>query len=373
MKSVGIVRSDYPVVSEPFITEQINNFGSWRPVVICRRLGAASAEHPGCVSVSAARSRLLGVWPQAVAKSHISAAVTCELLHAHFGPDGVYARALALRSRKPYIVTFHGYDATLSDRALLLSRQPSKLHFLIRRNSLIRDASLIVAVSNFIRRKLIDRGTPEHKVITHYIGVDTKKFMPLAKYRTRNPVLLITVARLVASKAIDIAIRAVAALRARGIDCRYEIIGDGPLRHDLICLSKRLRVDDLVCFVGALPHREVVRRICLADIFLFPSRPDAQGAEEALGIVLLEAAACAIPIVACDVGGIGEAVRNGKNGYLVPAGDELAFLESIVDLICNVGKREAFGAAGRQIVRDEFDIVSQSAKLEELYDRVAQK
>ena len=100
------------------------------------------------------------------------------LLHAHFGPDGVSVMPLARKLRIPLVVTFHGGDITMTRRSLWLSGKGYNYHFLLGEKRLQREAALFVAVSAFIRGRLINRGYPEGKVRTHYIGVDTQRFTP---------------------------------------------------------------------------------------------------------------------------------------------------------------------------------------------------
>jgi glycosyltransferase involved in cell wall biosynthesis len=239
MKRVAIIRSDFPVISEPFISEQIRHYQSWRPIILRRRASGAHLQHP-CVDVAPLRSKLIGAWPHLPAARHVDAARDAGVIHAHFGPDGVYGHALAKRLSRPLVVTFHGYDATLNKRALFASLRPSKLHLLASRKSVFKGATTVIAVSNFLRGKLIAAGCPESKVVRHYIGVDTTKFSPIVYERAAGPLRLVSVGRLVPSKALDVAIKATARVLARGLDCTFEIIGDGPLRMELEALCHQL-------------------------------------------------------------------------------------------------------------------------------------
>jgi glycosyltransferase involved in cell wall biosynthesis len=117
-----------------------------------------------------------------------------------------------------------------------------------------------------------------------------------------------------------------------------------------------------------MPHQDVVDRVKAADLFLFPSCPMKDGAEEALGLSMLEAAACSVPVVACDVGGIGEVVRDGINGRLVPNSNVEEFACAMFGLLSDSSLRCRFGQQGRQMVLTDFDISRQSLLLEEIYD-----
>jgi glycosyltransferase involved in cell wall biosynthesis len=107
------------------------------------------------------------------------------LLHAHFGPDAVLAHPLARALEIPLVVSFHGYDATTADEHL---RSRTEKLFLRQRAVLAREADLVVAVSDFIRRRLLEKGFPQEKVLVHYTGVDTAYFSP--QETPRLPVVL---------------------------------------------------------------------------------------------------------------------------------------------------------------------------------------
>lgn len=371
MKQVAVIRSDYPVLSEPFIGEQISHYKDWKPFVLRRRVSMLETRHR-CVDIGLARSRLIGAWPYSAASGHAEEAARAGVIHAHFGSDGVYAAALAKAVGKPLVVTFHGFDATLTRLAMLRSMRPSKWHLLCGRPRIFREAAKVVAVSEFVRRRLIAEGCDEAKVIRHYIGVDPDKFLPInGSEANEAPLRFVCVARLVASKALDVAIKAVSRLLGSGFDCTLEIVGDGPLRKDLTHLINFLGVADRVRLLGGMPHDQVTQIVRTGDVFLFPSRVCKDGAEEALGIAMLEAAACEIPIVAADVGGIGEVVLHGINGMLVRQDDIDGFAAALASLARDPSLRRRMGKQGRDLVLTTFDVRNQSPALEEIYDEVS--
>lgn len=99
------------------------------------------------------------------------------LIHAHFGVNGTLALPVAKRLNLPLITTFYGLDATLEKAT---SEQASLTHqaYFRRQSALKREARFFIAVSEFIKQKLLDQGFPADKVVTHYYGVDTQFFQP---------------------------------------------------------------------------------------------------------------------------------------------------------------------------------------------------
>lgn len=370
MRKVAIVRADYPVISEPFISEQLGAMLNWRPIIIRRRSSTITSGFP-VADVTPVRGRFAGLIPQVPSRTHIAAAAACDLLHSHFGPDGVYAAALSRRSDIPFLVTYHGYDVTLNNSSLLRSCRPSKIHYLAFRRKVFQRSAHSIAVSNFVRRRLIDLGCPPSTVTTHYIGVDVDAFHPRCGELSERGLRLLSVSRLVNSKALDTSIAAVAELIKHGRDLTYTIVGDGPLKTDLSRLISRLGVASNVRLVGAQEHSVVKSLMSDADIFLFPSRRCSSGAEEALGIAPLEAAASGLPVVACDAGGITETVIHGKTGFIADCDNTLQFTRHLDDLCTHASLRQAMGSAGRRMVERKFNLRVQTQLLEEIYDDIA--
>src|ERR1700730_1696602 len=152
------------------------------------------------------------------------------LLHAHFGPAGLTALPLARWLKIPLIVTFHGYDATVSDGYLARSHYRVRA-YLRKRHVLQREAALFIAVSEFLRKQLIARTFPEERIVVHYTGVDTNFFRPVPS-KSRDPVVLFT-GRLTEQKGCAYLLRAMHELEQLMPDTELVIVGDGHLRQEL--------------------------------------------------------------------------------------------------------------------------------------------
>lgn len=286
------------------------------------------------------------------------------LVHAHFGPDGVQAMALARIARVPLIVSFHGYDATVRVTRLVHRAWPQRM-YVVRWKRLCESISCALASSDFVLRKLIDRGIPRRKIRRHYIGVDTQYFAP-SEMRRREPTVLF-VGRLVAHKGCEFAIRAMT--RVYADQARLVVIGDGPLRSDLESLARRLRVN--VLFLGSLPPSEVKDWMDRASVFCGPSVPVASGAEEGLGMVFLEAQAMRLPVVGFATGGVPEAVATNETGYLERIGDWRGLAARMTLLLRDDMLRRTMGNAGRTRVESCFDLHHQTRILETVYEEIA--
>jgi glycosyltransferase involved in cell wall biosynthesis len=144
---------------------------------------------------------------------------------------------------------------------------------------------------------------------------------------------------LIPRKSFDTLLQAAALLKARD-GLRFAIFGDGPERTRLLALSRQLGIADMVQFAGW--QEDIVPSLLGLDVFVLPS------SSEAFGLVIAEAMACALPVVATKVGGIPEIVRHGETGLLVPPKDPAALAEAIWTLANSLSLRVALGRAGRR-------------------------
>jgi glycosyltransferase involved in cell wall biosynthesis len=287
------------------------------------------------------------------------------LLHAHHGANGLRALPLARSLGIPLVVTFHGSDATATD--LRNAKAPfGHRKYLARKQELQKGGTLFLAVSEFIRRKLLEQGFPEEKVKVHYTGVDTKKFQPA---NTENDPVILFVGRLVKRKGPDYLIRAAAQVQEQLPATELVIIGDGPLRADL---EKQARESlRRYRFLGMRTPEEVGEWLDRASVFCGPSVKMPSGEEEAIGMVYAEAMAMEKPVVAFESGGISEIVSHGNTGFLAAERDSQSLAKYLSLLLQNAALRRRFGLAGRERVARYFDLDQQTRILETIYARVS--
>jgi glycosyltransferase involved in cell wall biosynthesis len=189
-------------------------------------------------------------------------------------------------------------------------------------------------------------------------GVDVALFAPGDRDAARrslglgNGILLATVGRLNHEKGFDVALRALARLARDEPELRLLVVGDGEERRPLERLALRLGVADRVELVGAQPHERVAAYLVASDAFLFPTRRD-----EAGPLVLPQAMACGLPVVASRIGGITEVLQPDDGdpvGILVRPGsvDELA--AAVRRLVRDPELRAALGARARERAVREY-------------------
>lgn len=289
-----------------------------------------------------------------------------KLLHAHFGPDGLRALPIARTLGLPLVVTFHGFDATVSDEALRASGVPAFRAYVRNRGQLVRNGNLFLAVSGFLRDRLLNMGFPSNRVRVHYIGVDVNRFKP-DPVAPREPILLF-VGRHAEQKGILDFVQVAARVQARLTHVQAVALGDGPLAAEAKALAARAGAK--ISWPGMLPPEQVVAWMRRSTVLCGPSRKVSSGAEEALGLAFVEAQATGLPVVSYATGGVGEAVLHDRTGYLVRHGDVDALANSAsllferTDLWCSLSNNAV------QHVRARFDLERQTRLLEDLYDEV---
>lgn len=286
------------------------------------------------------------------------------LVHAHFGADGYRALSIAGRLQIPLIVTYHGSDATVTK--LNGAKVPfGHRQYLRSRHIVKRRVSHIIAVSQFVRSKLLEQQFPEEKITVHYIGVDTELFSPISH---KSPCNVLFVGRLAERKGLEYLIRAMEEIQRQCPEVELVVIGDGSLRSSLEAQARQSLRN--YRFLGTQPPDVVREWMGRAGIFAGPSVKLASGEEEAFGMVFAEAQAMAVPVVSFASGGIGEAVEHGATGYLAPERDWKALARFIAGLIRDADLRRQMGKAGRERVVKRFNLKKQTAILEDLYGDV---
>ena len=159
-----------------------------------------------------------------------------------------------------------------------------------------------------------------------------------------GPRRIVSVSNLVALKGIDLNLRALARLAATHpqLQWEYEIVGEGPLRHELEALSAELGLARRVRFLGRISYAATMQAIAAADLFALPSWG------EAFGIVYLEAMARMRPVIGCLDNGAADIIHHGVDGLLIPPHDESALAQALLALLSDPGRCRQMGRAGRQ-------------------------
>ncbi len=370
MDRVVIYRRQLLKPSEIFIENQVKYFKKFEPIFVGRRL--FSSPPKGVKVISFDNQSKLKTLKDVILINQDDYIDKLKrekpkLIHAHFGVDAIYALKIAKSLNIPLITTFHGFDATIKDSSLLFSKKPAWVNYLLFRKELAREGDLFIAVSNFIKERVIELGFPKKKIITHYIGIETD--IKREKYKKEGNTIL-HVARLVEKKGTIYLLKAFKEVLAKKKDSKLIIIGDGILKEKLITFSKELNIDKSVKFLEVQKNSRVLEMMERADIFVLPSIEAKSGDSEGLGMVFLEAGIRGVPLIGTNHGGIPEVIKDNYNGFLVEEKNSRELAQKILELLKDRRKREEFGENGIKFIKENFNIEKESAKLEEIYSSI---
>jgi glycosyltransferase involved in cell wall biosynthesis len=282
-----------------------------------------------------------------------------DVIHAH-DPHGVAMAALALsmstQLAKPPLIAARRVDFHLKDNAL------SRWKY--------RQVDCFICASDAVRRMLVADGIPAARTVTVHEGIDLGHVdaAPPADLHSElwlphNSPIVGNVAALVPHKGQRHLIEAATIVIKKVPDARFVIAGEGELRPALERLIKEHHLEKHVFLAGFRPDVLSVHKSF--DIFVMSS------VTEGLGTSLLDAMACAKPIVATTAGGMPEVVADGRTGLLVPPRDHGAMAEALIKLLSDSSLRAEMGAAGLARVRERFSAERMVQDTLEVYRRVA--
>jgi len=195
-------------------------------------------------------------------------------------------------------------------------------------------------------------------------GVDLASFAPAPRAES-NALHIVAVGRLVAKKGFDVLIDALASDELGGIDFHCTIVGDGPERHRLHAMLGKHPRGPRIDLVGPKSNRDVRDLLRSADLFVLPCRIDESGDRDGIPVVLMEAMACAVPVISGDIPTIRELVRTGENGLMVQPGSANDLVDALVRTMRDRDLRMRLGMAARECVAEEFSSNVNLSRLED--------
>jgi len=207
-----------------------------------------------------------------------------------------------------------------------------------------------VATTPTIVEELIAAGVPAEKISRLPNGVETDSLRPKSDFALHDPVRLVFVGRLHEQKGLDVLLRAFRQLMGHFPDrhLRLQLLGDGPLRGELVALAAELQIADQVDFMGMTDR--VFEYLQGGDIFVLPSR--AEGHSNAL----LEAMACGLPVVVSDIAANLEVVEGGLNGLVFAVDSPNSLADVLTQLLEGHELRNRLGLAARQTVEAQYSL-----------------
>jgi len=246
----------------------------------------------------------------------------------------------------PFWVTLHGTEYF----------GPDKVKGIVKK---LLKAQKVIVTSRFVRDQSVENGVPPAKLSLIPPSLDTERFHPKndathlrQKLGVNGKKILVTLCRLAPEKNVDHIIEALAQVRNQLPPFHYYILGQGREQDALKKLVHARGLDELVTFVGMVPHDQLTSKdgayLNLADAFILTSD------QEPFGICYLEAGACGKPVIACNSGGVVDIVKHEETGLLVPRGNIESTGKAIERILCDGDFARRLGNHARERIESHF-------------------
>ncbi len=284
-----------------------------------------------------------------------------------------------IESKKPFVHVIHGTLADEYEKSVKSTDQSIRNKLANRfmkyqakiEEQTAKKATRIVTISKYSRKKILNYyNVDESKIRIVPNGVDVEKFMQLndsvskKQSKTDDEISVLFVGSLIPRKGLNLLIEAAKKIVKQIPNVKFKIVGDGPLKNHLIDSLKQNRILSNFVFLGKIKDDELPAIYSSADIFVLPSIQEGQG------IVLLEAQACGLPVVAFDSGGVKEALRNRETGFLVESQNVEALTDALIELVLNESLRLTMGANGRKFVSENFTWSKCAERMLDVYNEL---
>lgn len=290
------------------------------------------------------------------------------VIHCHVGYVGWQMLDVKRRVGVPLVTSFYGADA---------SRLPREAVWRARYEQLFAHGEMFLAEGEAMRATLAELGCPKERIVVQHLGVAVDA-VPFVARRPEGMVRILMAATFREKKGIPVALRAIERLRAHHRRLRVTLIGDsmgapGDEQEKRTILDLVRRLDGVVRWTGFQPYPMFQRALLEHDLFLSPSQTARDGDNEGgAPVSLIEAQATGMPVVSTRHCDIPEVVVDGESGHLSEERDVdgvAACLERMIAAPARVW--EAMGRAARAHVEKEYNVRTQIARLETLYERLA--
>jgi glycosyltransferase involved in cell wall biosynthesis len=282
-----------------------------------------------------------------------------DLLHVHWPfPHAIWAYAAKRLFGVPYVVTLHGAE-------LLLSKKFPFVSGVLRH--CLRNASGIICNSRFTAARVLELGRFPLQIIPFGCTIDSR---PHAGHVGGDAERILFAGRFIQRKGLVYLLRALPMISAKR-RVHLHLLGDGSERRAIEDEVVRLGLQQQVTVHGIVSNEELQRQYSIADVFVLPAIVDDRGDTEGLGVVLIEALSSGTPVVASDVGGIGDVVLDGRTGLLVPQKDPAAIAAAVLRILEDPSLGPRLAHAGLDHVRRYFSWERITAAVVDVYENAA--
>jgi glycosyltransferase involved in cell wall biosynthesis len=284
-----------------------------------------------------------------------------DIIQTHLLASDVKGRMAGFLTRRPVVSTIHNARVDLD-------REPRHQQWMERWSARLWCRRLII-VSALLRDETAEWfGVPRSRVIAIPNGIDTDRFRPAPGFdpgAVKQALLggdypmVTNVARLMPQKAQHVLVEAAALLAAGHPEARFALVGDGPLRDEIVQLAAARGVSDRLVLTGI--RTDIPQILAASDVFVLSSQ------WEGMPLSLLEAMAAGAPAVATNVGGVGQVLQDGVTGLLVPPGDPPALAAAIAACLDAPEQARQRAAAAQATIVQTYGMRAMIRKWEAVY------
>ncbi|PLX27424.1 hypothetical protein C0583_03880 [Candidatus Parcubacteria bacterium] len=294
-----------------------------------------------------------------------------DIVHCHFGmiANKILTVERSIKSSAKIVVSFYGQD--VERYPLLKGRDYYKY--------MIERSDYILAMTNFMKKRLVTLGFDSGRVRLMRSGVDLGKYKFKNRYFYSGSIFrMVSMGRIVEKKGFDDLLKAIALVKKMHPNIHLRIIGGAheswrKYEKELFELKKTLGLDNEVKFTGMVPHDKIGEYMDDAHLMVQLSKTGKDKDTEGLPFVILEGQSMGLPVVATKHAGIPEGVLDGETGFLVEEGDYKQAAEKIKYFINNSNEVDVFSKNARLFMEAEFDISKRGFEMSHFYKELILK
>jgi glycosyltransferase involved in cell wall biosynthesis len=293
-----------------------------------------------------------------------------DLIHAHLTyPEGFIGLITKAITKKPLIVTVHGFDILKEGKIGYGIRLNKNKDRIIKKILKTSDAIIVASHATYKEvQKIIHNAKRIHLIPN---GVDIGKFNPSLdrnivrkKFGVKETFLVFSLRHHRQVYGLKYLIKAAAIVLEEYDDVFFIIGGKGELLHYHKKIANKLEISNKIIFTGEIKRMEVPHYYAASDVVVVPSL------QEAFGLVVSEAMATGKPVIGTDVGGIPDQIIDGYNGFLVKKKKSNEIADKILWILENEDKAITMGFNGRKIAENKFNLEKRVTKIIDLYENL---
>ncbi len=299
-----------------------------------------------------------------------------DIINAHWIlPNGVVGAIVSILTNIPLVSTLPGSDVYMAKKNFLfrfLAKFAARFSKIVTSNSpqLLKDLEKITDENILVKSEAIIYGVDPSKF---KVNLSRSKMMRKNLNITERQKIVLGVGRLVEKKGFKFLIKAAPAVLSKDPNVIFVIVGEGDQKQYLKSLSQKLNVYNNFRFIGEVDYKNLIYYYNLADVFILPSVRDTSGNLDDQSVSVIEAMACAKPVITTDFSGYRLVVKNEVNGFLVKEKSVTGISNAITGILGSYQKIRAMGRMSRKLVEQNFSWKDVGNSYSDLFERVISK